>query len=157
MPYLHRESTDSPIIFYRNILRFLHMCAAHLVLPCLMATNTIGTYSSAAIPGKVMYTSCVPRLVRYLPYDRKCQAYRIVGVGVFYQHEIPHTNSNTAQQNLPYIYKAGRVVYMYSKMILSSSLHNCSNLLWELANCSPRISSMKCASNLILLLEMCIN
>ena len=58
MPSLHRESTDSLIIFYRYILQFLHMCAAHLVLHCLMATDAIGTYSLAAIPGKVMYTSC---------------------------------------------------------------------------------------------------
>ena len=43
---------------------------------------------------------------------------------MFYQHEIPHTNSNPAQQTLPNIYKAGRVVYVYSKMILSSSLPN---------------------------------
>ena len=75
------------------------------------------------------HVACIPRLVRYLPYDRKCQGYRIVAVGVFYQHEISHTNSNPAQQNLPNIYKAGRVVHMYSKMILSSSLHNCSNLV----------------------------
>ena len=75
------------------------------------------------------HVACIPGLVRYLPYDRKCQGYRIVGVGVFYQHEIPHTNSNPAQQTLPNIYKAGRVVDMYSKMILSSSLHNYSNLV----------------------------
>ena len=92
----------------------------------------------------VSCSNCIPRLVRYLPCDRKCQ-----GVGVFYQHEIPHTNSNPGQQNLPNIYKAGRVVYMYSKMILSSSLHNCSS--WEY--CSPKTSS----SDLILPLEMHIS
>ena len=63
---------------------------------------------------------------------------------MFYQHEISHTNSNPVQQNLPNIYKAGRVVYMYSTKILSSSLHNYSSL---------KTSS----SDLMLPLEMSIN
>ena len=77
-------------------------------------------------------------------------------VGVFYelaQHQISRTEFNPVQRNLPNT-KQARWLTCTAKSFLSSSLHNCSNLVEVTANYSPKISSV---SDLILLLEMCIN
>ena len=77
-------------------------------------------------------------------------------VGVFYelaQHQISRIEFNPVQQNLPNT-KQSRWLTCTTKTF---HFHDCSNLVEVIASYSPKISSMKCASDLILLLEMRIN